>query len=248
MLGDIPWTEETSPISFEKDFRQIWEERLAQFDDVVSCYNREERLFDNVTTCGNLYAICKKLENLLKSSGFSKNQQRDNRGTKSVPLEMRDNDLIKSETTAATTPRHHSDANDSETKISIALTETSAPFDLAPKMDEVLPDDDDDELLPGSTDVFTSFQKTDSSPQIEENDSGFLPPSTRSTKALKNGATKLSRQNNSGNLLLRNPLSKSSSVSQIATVQTKGITDIFPNIAELFPAVQSLLRNMQRVG
>jgi hypothetical protein len=279
MLGEIPCDHDSAtadsstsslPITFEHLFRQQWAHRLAKFDDVVSQIHSQEKLFEEVLVCGNLFAICKKLENLLRtSSGLSENikqvheEEEEKKLTLSTPTPV----------TIASVPGAGTPIDPPFLSPPREAMPSAAPA-AAVKLTEVEPiaqrvkgnendvtqletgrldddgDDDDDELLPGSNDIFTKEQQQR---QIQS-----LP------KELKSNSTTISIRKASrtqppqgrGRRVLNSSLKKSQSLAiqsssndqQGTGTQQRKITDVFHNIADLFPAVQTLFRKIQKSG
>ncbi len=64
----------TVPIQSADDFRKVWADVLCSFDEkaVVLAAQFPEALFEMVHICGNCYALCKKVELLLKTHFASK--------------------------------------------------------------------------------------------------------------------------------------------------------------------------------
>jgi hypothetical protein len=281
MLGEIPCDHDSAtadsstsslPITFEHLFRQQWAHRLAKFDDVVSQIHSQEKLFEEVLVCGNLFAICKKLENLLRtSSGLSENikQVHEEEEEKKLTLPTPTPVTITSAPGAGGTPIDPLFLSPPREAMPSA-----APAPAAVKLTEEEPiaqrvkgnendvtqletgrldddgDDDDDELLPGSNDIFTKGQQQR---QIQS-----LP------KELKSNSTTISIRKASrtqppqgrGRRVLNSSLKKSQSLAiqgssndqQGTGTQPRKITDVFHNIADLFPAVQTLFRKIQKSG
>lgn len=68
-------------IKDEEHFSQLWRDALQYFDAQVASLGDEEsqKFFEQVTVCGNCYAVCRKLENLLKTNFVTKmNMDGDN--------------------------------------------------------------------------------------------------------------------------------------------------------------------------
>jgi hypothetical protein len=137
-----------------------------------------------------------------------------------------------------------------------------SPVDLPQEINEVMSleifavdndSDDDEALLPGSNDLFTKGKGIEISEQQHQQPPRDQPQSLTNSKSSLL-TTKSSRPPQAKSK--RNPRSQQQQQKQQQVVrmnsesggQEKKITDIFHSIAELFPAVQCLLRNLQRSG
>jgi hypothetical protein len=279
MLGDMSLlssNSSTSPnLTFENEFRHRWGQRLAQFDDLSNEYQSQEKLFEQVIVCGNLYAVCKKLENLLRTSGLSEMIKQVHE-TESPRKEMKTKILLMTEGSQVEEMKI-SHKTDSMTEIQPLTTfvQSQETNEIArieiPLCDKSFDhddddDDDDDALLPGSNDIFTTkgigFEMTEqqSHEPLDQQSKRKTKPSSLSTKSLRPPQGKMKRNSN---ILPRNQqqqlqLQQQQQQQQLqvlkridsgnGNIHPKKITDIFHSIAELFPAVQGLLRNLQRSG
>lgn len=272
MLGDIPCNSSTLLDSnFENDFRLRWGERLAKFDDVISEYHPQEKLFDQVIVCGNLYAICKKLENLLRTSGLSEiiKQIHENDLTAKVPSNLTDS-VSQSNQSTLLCANNHQEKSDEQAMIqptvlddtqvaadtgsqglneetSTVVTETDdqplvLDVDNQVEINNAGDDDDDDALLPTSNDIFSIQKQLQSQQSISSKSTSLtmMPP----PKPIPPKGTQMMKSKSNKRLV------SSSSLSRTLSNNDKGVTTtpIFHNIAELFPAVHSLLRNIQKSG
>lgn len=255
ILGEIPCTP-MAPLdaNFENNFRHQWGERLAQFDDVISQYHPQDKLFEQVIICGNLYAICKKLENLLRTSGLSEiiKQIHENDMATKDAINNAKNDTPRINLTVSADDfesnrdmQERTYTNPSDHQVPTPRSELlhdqgdgNRSEDIQTNTSEKDVSDDDDALLPCSNDVFTPEETTQSQATM----SLALPPKPVG-KAPRLPQTKSNRR-------LTKTLSKSQlKVSdQTEKSDSKGDTTIFHNIAELFPAVQTLLRTLQKSG
>jgi hypothetical protein len=267
-------------------FRSRWRSRLSLFDNLVAdCTDAQEDLFRNVTTCGNMYAVCKKLENLLRSSFVTPDESPAAPGA-----EEGSSDHASHTDTESCTDDQKGVAN-----------VPSLPIDTASKEQagEAGSSDDDEPIDPSSsTDVFNArMHHTPSNPRGDD-DSAIKPKGDQGTfmtgisateeRKMSGAPTKKSESRNvrEGTVRLsvtadvktgthvfastRKPGRRESkrpaaeatadatntaestiaeeaakdSPSTVAPAATK-ITDIFTNIAEIFPAVRLLMRHMK---
>ena len=71
----------------EESFRAAWRDRLSVFDNLVAdASDSQEELFNDVVTCGNTHAVCKKLENLLRTSFTAGVYQSESRLVQTAPI------------------------------------------------------------------------------------------------------------------------------------------------------------------
>lgn len=269
---------ESSPTTMltEELFRSRWRSQLSLFDSLVAdCSDAQEDLFRNVTTCGNMYAVCKKLENLLRTSFVI----------------TTDAHVAAESATTRTTPREECCIDNRGSELHMP------PLPIMMDVHENDDSDEDDPIDPdSSTDVFsarlhhttastksnedpmhvsksgegqgtfvtgistvTENRKTDTVPTgklAARHVKGVARPMAAPVKTVPSAdppTRKLGRRESKqlAAQALSTVMAETTSklegsheevpVSQNATK----ITDIFTNIAEIFPAVRLLMRHMK---
>jgi hypothetical protein len=261
MIGDIICDSSTPLTStFENEFRHRWGQRLAQFDNLSSKYQSQEKLFDQVLVCGNLYAVCKKLENLLRTSGLSEmiKQAHESQFLPKNNLQTEISPLVGEAEEVEVEVEVVKASQEDKPVLEIQTLSMDRPQEInevtSLEISAVDNDSDDDEaLLPGSNDIFTKGKGIEISEQQQQQPPRDQPQSLTNSKSSLL-TTKSSKPPQAKSK--RNPRSQQQQQKQQQVVrmnsesgnQEKKITDIFHSIAELFPAVQCLLRNLQRSG
>jgi len=239
----------------EKQFREDWGIRLAKFDDLVADSAHQDELFREVTVCGNLYAVCKKLENLLRTSFVSDvvSNSRNTPRTDAVvdgPTDIAvDNSHEALLTKVETIENRDLEAGEVDIGVSDSAKPKASPspviaVDVASNIhdtttlqsagdlnresldDDSDEDSDDDSILPSTHDIFTSDQNKQPESSVAKCDLG----------------QDVHIPSESLSIVPVNPTLTLVSGQMSEAIK---ITDVFKNISEIFPAVQMLLRDMK---
>lgn len=243
-------------IHTDAQFRAMWCEVVHQFDTYADLLPDSEILFTELNVCGNLYYICKKIENLLKTSVVAKSSNKHVSQCWGKVESSNFGDIAVEENTLTTNNLSEHSLQEENIQVSRSVdTPASVSQDILTspppsalrtrpkkvsmsegiifgKREEGNNDGDDDEpIMPN--DSFEMSNNTQYIPMISSR-----PPSSQlDSKKVVNDQVSTRRSGRQS--IIRGPSQKVNELTEISESRRK-LTDVYPSFGSIFPAVQAL--------